>query len=357
MTTATRLLTAPLIVGLVVAAEVRAQPSSPAWRFGADSQVGVTSRGTDPGATGVVVDSVLAAEWGSTLQLIARPVSRGRLQGEWSHDFYQLGARYQPTERLPLRIEAGYALAVIGLGVLRARPIERDTSSLDPQYVRPLPRFEPGLPTLWAVTPSYPLVAVASIGTPRYDVRLGVADGSPTRMRGVIRRGNPPRAPQAVIGAGLTPVTGLRVGITMVSGDYLTPAENPDPAGGGRRATLAGVELEYSFGHTAITAEWIRNTFEIPDGTAIASSGFLRVTHALSPRWRLSGRYDLATPPHQARTLAPPVGSLRSVEGLVGYRLTRDLVVRGFVLVERSFFETAWNPRAGVTFAIARRWR
>ncbi len=354
----TRRLSMTLLVvfSLATVSQAFGQSRPPAWRFGADSQIGMTSRGVDPSATGLVIDSFLAAQWGDDLHLVARPVSRGRVDGSWHHDFYQLGLRFHPRQSVPVRIEAGYGLPVVGLGLLRSRPTERDLSSLHPQYFTPLPRFEAGLPPLWSVTPSYPLVAIVSIGSPRWDVRAGVADGSPTRIRGVIRE-NPPRAPQLVAGAGVTPTTGMRIGLTLVRGDYLTAPENPDATGRGRTATVSGAELEYEFGYTTILAEWIRDVFETPTGRAVASSGFVRVTHALTPRWRLAGRYDVSTPPSESRELSSRVRSLRSLEGLVAYRIGRDLVLRGFVTADRSFFAPSWSPRAGLSLAIGHRWR
>jgi hypothetical protein len=141
--------------------------------------------------------------------------------------------------------------------------------------------------------------------------------------------------PQLVVGGGVTPMTGLRIGATFVRGDYTRaeesitstgsdrmpasyyddpylgttfgstarhlpgemdhvspPEETVGRASANRRATVSGVEVEYEFGHIAIVAEWIRDVFETTTGHAVASSGFFRVTHALSPRWRVAGRYD-----------------------------------------------------------------
>ena len=385
----------------MVALPVDAQPHQE-WRVGVDTQVSLRSRQDGLPSTGLVIDSFIAAQWGERTQLIARPVSRGRLDGGWYHDLYQAGIRYQPPIGLPLRLEAGYALPVIGLGLRRSRPLERDTGSLDLQYVTPLPPFEMGLPTVYPITPSYPLVAIASLGTSRWDLRLGVADGSPTRLRGVTRNNDSPRAPQLVVGGGVTPTTGLRIGATFVTGDYVRAAENPNPTGesgsqtggapagylsyaeatfhatadhhvvptygdsetqetvsatgGNRRATVSGVELEYEFGHTSITAEWIRDVFETTTGRAVASNGFLRVTHALSPRWRIAGRYDVATPPDESRLFAPDLGSLRLVEGLIAYRVTRELVLRGFFLTQRSFYGPDWDREAGISLAVSHLW-
>ena len=383
----------------MVALSAGAQPANQGWRIGADTQVSVRGRQDGLPTTGLVIDSFIAAQWGDRTQLIARPVSRGRLDGSWSHDLYQAGIRYQPPTRLPLRLEGGYALPVIGLGLQRSRPLEHDMGSFHAQYLTPLPSFEMGLPAVYSVTPTYPLVAIASLGASRWDVRLGVADASPTRLRGVFGHNDSPRAPQLVVGGGVTPVTGLRIGVTVVRGDYMREGESFTPTGeaaspamhdygssygvtfnatadhrmpgtdglpdtvevsgstrGNLRATVSGLELEYEFGHTSIMAEWIRDVFETTGGQAVASSGFVRVTHALSPRWRVSGQYDVATPPEQSRVLAPDVRSLRLVEGLIAYRVTREVVVRGFFLTRRSFQDPDWDREAGISLAVSHHW-
>ena len=333
-----------------------AQPSQPRWRVGGDTQVSLRGRPDGLAATGVVIDSLIAAQWDDGLQIVARPVSRGRLDGSWHHALYQLGVRYHPPTRFPLRVEAGFLPPVFGLGLQRSRALERDTGGLHPQDLRAIPGFEKGLPRLKSVSASYPLAAVAVLGVSRVDIRLGVADGSPTRSRGVMRSTNPPRAPQLVVGAGVTPITGLRIGMTVVSGDYLRADEAPDPSRGGRRATVSGAELEYEFGHTSIVAEWIRASFDTSGAAAIASSGFVLVTHALSPRWRVGGRYDVATTPDASRVFAPDLGSLRLVEGLVAYRVTRELVLRGFVVAQHSFQSSEWDHEAGLSLAVSHRW-
>lgn len=393
-----------VVLCLLVALPAGAQSSRQGWRIGADTQVSVRGHQDSLPSTGLVIDSFIAAQWGDRTQIIARPVSRGRVDGGWSHDLYQARIRYQPPTRLPLRIEAGYALPILGLGAQRSRPLERDTGSFHPQYLTPLPSFETGLPAVYSVTPSYPLTAIASLGASHWDLRLGAADGSPARRRGVIGHNDAPRAPQLVVGGGVTPMTGLRIGMTIVRGDYVRATEGFHPTAGSRlpsgsspdadgaapyagatfsatadhprigtaspphepetfsangrdrRATISGVELEYEFGHTSVMAEWVRDVFETTTGRAIASSGFVRVTHALSPRWRIAGRYDLATPPDQSRLLSPGLNSLRLVEGLVAYRATRDIVVRGFFQAGRSFRGQDWAREAGVALALSHQW-
>ena len=331
-----------------------AQTDVPAWATGADTEVAVVFPVNDPSDTGIVLDTLAVLQWGNRLDIIARPVSRGSVSGDWRHDLYQLGVRYHRPGGLPVRLEIGYALSVVGLGVLESRPGERETSFLDPQYVRPLPPFDTSRPPVWSLTPSYPLVAIAAFGNTRWDARAGVADGSPTRMRGVLRA-NPPRAPQLVVGGGITPVTGLRLGTTFVRGNYLTSDEVPE-APGGRLATVVALELEYEVGRTAIAAEVVRDGFEVSTGHAVAASGFVHVTHALSPHWRIAARYDHARPPSESHAFSSRIASLTSVEAAFAYRFARDLAVRGFVTADRAFYQTPWTGRAGFSLVLAQRW-
>ena len=54
--------------------------------------------------------------------------------------------------------------------------------------------------------------------------------------------------------------------------------------------------------------------------------------------------------------LAPDVGSLRLVEGLIAYRVTRELVVRGFFLTLRSFQGPDWGREAGISVSVSHDW-
>ena len=330
----------------LVALPADAQPGRQGWRVGADTQVSVRGRQDGLPSTGLTIDSLIAAQWGDRTQLIARPVSQGRFDGSWSHDLYQAGIRYQPPTRLPLRLEAGYALPVIGLGLQRSRPIARDMGSFHAHYVTPLPSFETGLPAVYPVTPSYPLVAIASLGMTHWDLRMGVADGSPTRLRGVLRNTGAPRAPQLVVGGGVTPMTGLRIGATFVRGDYTDaeesvastgsdpmpasyhhdpysdhddpysgatfgstarhlpgemdhvspPEETVGSAGANRWATVSGVEVEYEFTSSATPPSW-------PSGFETCSR---RPRGMLSPRAGSSASHT-----HYRRAGASPAGTIR----------------------------------------------
>ena len=392
----------------LVALPADAQPGRQGWRVGADTQVSVRGRKDGLPSTGLTIDSLIAAQWGDRTQLIARPVSQGRFDGSWSHDLYQAGIRYQPPTRLPLRLEAGYALPVIGLGLQRSRSIARDMGSFHAHYVTPLPSFETGLPAVYPVTPSYQLVAIASLGMTRWDLRMGVADGSPTRLRGVLRNTGAPRATQLVVGGGVTPMTGLRIGATLVRGDY-TDAEESVASTGSDPMPASYHHDPYSdhddpysgatFGSTArhLPGKWITSHRQKrPSGRLARTDGqpcpasksstssrvrphrhrgrvdsrrvrddhgaccrlepFFRVTHALSPRWRVAGRYDQATPPEASRMFTPDINPLRLVEGLVAYRVTRELVLRGFFLTRRSFQGPDWDHEAGISFAVSHHW-
>src|SRR5258705_6560840 len=103
-----------------------------------------------------------------------------------------------------------------------------------------------------------PLGAIVSASGPRWDVRGGVTDSSPARQRNVFGANRAPAASQVVVGGGVTPITGLRVGAAFARGQYRSPAVSQTGlAIPGARATVFTVEGEYAIGYTRISGEWI----------------------------------------------------------------------------------------------------
>ena len=83
---------------------------------------------------------------------------------------------------------------------------------------------------------------------------------------------NPRQTPVFVAGAGVTPATGLRVGVSVGHGAYATPDEITTPASRGRLMTMAGGEGEWAFGGTKVGGEILRTSFETMADRAIATA-------------------------------------------------------------------------------------
>lgn len=328
-----------------------AQPlSAPA--FGVDVQVAAaaTADAGEVSAT-VVADTFAGIEW-TAVKLVVRPVSRRFASGEWHHDLYQLALRYERTGRLPLRVEAGYLAPVIGLAGLRSRPAQVLPLEYAPHYFVPLPRLEPGAPPVRPVTTPYPLGMVAATGGTRWDVRGGVVDASPVRRRGVIDTGGAVLSPQAVVGGGWSPATGLRFGATYVRGAYDRRGEGPTRIS--RSASVTAFEVEAERRHTALTGELVRSRFEIAGGAVASTAGFVEVRHALSARWTVAGRYDGAVAPRRAVATGSVGSRLDTVQGVASFRLTRDVAVRAGVVRTRTYY-APWHTAGGVSLVVSAR--
>jgi len=328
-----------------------AQPlSAPA--FGVDVQVAAAATaGAGELSATVVADTFAAVEW-PAVKLVVRPVSRRFASGEWRHDLYQLAVRYERTGRLPLRVEAGYLAPVIGLAALRSRPAQVLPLEYAPHYFVPLPRLEPGAPPVRPVTTPYPLGLVATTGGTRWDVRGGVVDASPVRRRGVIDTGGAVLSPQALVGGGWSPATGLRFGATFVRGAYDRRGEGSTRIS--RSASVTAFEVEAERRHTALTGELVRSRFEIAGGAVASTAGFVEVRHALSARWTVAGRYDGAVAPRRAVATGSVGSRLDTVQGVASFRLTRDVAVRAGVVRTRTYYEP-WHTAAGVSLVVSAR--
>jgi hypothetical protein len=339
-------------LALRVVQPAAAQPV-PAPVVGADVQIGTSALAGAGGLTAAfVADTFAAAEW-PAVKVVVRPVSRRLASGEWRHDLYQLAVRYERASPLPVRVEAGYLAPVVGLASARSRPGQVVSLEHAPHYFVPLPRLEPGAPSVRPVTTPYPLGLVAATGATRWDVRGGVVDASPVRRRGVVDAGDAPLSPQALVGGGWSPATGLRVGATYVRGVYDRRGEGPTKVS--RVASVAALELELERRHTALTGEIVRSRFEISTGAAAATSGFVEVRQALSARWTVAGRYDGAAAPRRPAAARLAGSRLDAVQAAASLRLTRDVAVRAGVLRERTYYQP-WHTAAGVGLVVSGRW-
>ena len=122
-------------------------------------------------------------------------------------------------------------------------------------------------------------------------------NSAPTRNYVLGADGNPRQTPVMVAGAGVTPITGLRLGVSVAHGVYATPDEIRTPVSRGRRMTMAGGEGEWAFGCTKIGAEILRTAFDTTASQAIAYEWFVQGTQTLSPRWFVAARREGTSAP------------------------------------------------------------
>jgi hypothetical protein len=165
---------------------------------------------------------------------------------------------------------------------------------------------------------------------------------------------NPPVLPFAVVGGGVTPRTGLRVGAAYGTGRYAASTELRQPAARGRDLQMVSIEGEFAFGYTKITGEVTRDSIEMATRSTTALAWFLQGTETLSPRWFAATRIEGANAPPRQLGAARP--TLRMFDVTLGFRASADLTLRGAYTTRKSYFSSATSRQAGVSLVWARRW-
>jgi hypothetical protein len=271
-------------------------------------------------------------------------------------EMYQLQLRYVSSTRVPFRLDAGIIPSPLGLATLELQPHRNPLIGAPFYYFSPLPAADGGRDRLNLLSGGYPLGAIVSASGTWWDARGGVTDGTPARPRSVFSGSRPTAAPQLVLGGGLSPFTGLRVGAGFATGRYRprTTLANGSILDA-QRAAVFNLEGEYAVGHTRFSGEWVRNQFDTPAGAAVARGFNVQASHTVSPRIFAAARATRVTAP----VVTTPVEVRRTstaFEATLGYRLTTELTVRGGYQRERSYTATGWRNAAVASIVWAERW-
>jgi hypothetical protein len=313
----------------------------------------------------IIIDVSAAMRVGAHWQIYVRPWLRmprpnapGLPQPEWDTELYQAGIRYERPGPVATRIDAGYILSPIGLGLYDVRPGVNPTIVTHLGYVVPMPVFDPTGPRVSAVAASYPLGAQLTLSTTKWDARAAVIGSSPTRVYAVGAATNPGQAPIVVAGAGVTPMVGLRLGAAVARGEYATSREITLPVTTGRRMTMTSGEGEWAFAGTKISGEVLRTSFDTFAGTSsIAYEWFVQGQQTVTPRWFAASRYEGTSAPPLVNGIVPGRRTdMQVVEAAAGYRLSPDFTLRGSYYTRRSYGALTWTDQAGVSVVWSRRW-
>jgi hypothetical protein len=279
---------------------------------------------------------------------------------DWSHELYQGGIRYErpaARSRLAMRLDVGYNVSPIGLGIIDTRPSLNPTIGAHISYLSPMPAFDLTVPRVSAISATYPLGGQLTVSSAHWDARGAVLNSAPTRIYAVGRPTSPRQAPAYVAGAGITPITGLRLGTSFAHGQYATVEEVTGPAQADRSVAIVGGEGEYAFGYTKISGELLRSRFERSAGHAVAYEWFVEGLQALSPRWFVASRHEgTQAPPLITATTVGQSLRLRVAEGTVGFRVTPDVTLRSSYYTRKSYGASAWDHQVGVSAVWARKW-
>lgn len=349
---------AACILGALAATRAAAQEATPSM-FAVDSaaSVDVTMDGDGNHVTGVFLDSLASVDIGGGLQALVRPqVQRLAATGEWNRQIWVAALRYERPGTVALRVEGGYIPSPIGLANLTLRPHLNPTIAQPAELFTPLPSLEVRGPRVNLLTGMYPLGAQATVSTLRWDARVAVIDTSPLRLRRVFAsydRPNPPRFTNVVIGAGVTPFVGFRIGGSITRGGWMGAGENPATTHT-RDATVATIESELSFRHTSLAGEWVHDSLDTSLGNRVASGWYVQGMQTLAPRWFVAARVE------RLNTTLPLAAAVRqhfnASEQTVGFRLTPELTLRASHRLIERFGATGFGHTGAVSIVWYRRW-
>jgi hypothetical protein len=318
----------------------------------------VTSSSPAPDDPFVVFDATATVRVTNTLDVIVRPWIRRLPGGDWSKEMYQLQVRYQPATRVPLRVDAGIISSPLGIIALEMRPDLNPLIGSPSYYFSPLPSFDGKFDRVQLLSGGYPLGAMASLSGQRWDARAGVTDGTPARNRKMMSSNRPQAEPQLVMGGGVTPIAGLRLGAGYAHGIYRAATEatasSTLPQTEAKSATVFNLEGEYAIGYTRVAGEWIMDRFETATTAAIARGFLLEAVRTISPRWYVAGRVTRAsTPVFTSGTRVRR--SNGTVDSNVGFRLSPELILKAGYQGSRAFTRTDWDHSAAVSLVVAKR--
>lgn len=296
-----------------------------------------------------------AVQISDRLSVRARPVVfRRAFDGSWQTQMYELALRYERPGNVGVRIDVGQFVSPIGLAILENRPNRNPVVSQHSTLYLPVARYETGTPTTFLIAASYPLGAQITASTQKWDVRAAVTDSSPIRGRPFFGDAKPPRMPNVIAGAGVSPRIGLRLGAAVAHGNYALEREVRDPASGDRAASVVQTEAEWSFGYTRIAGEWLWTWREMASGNARVNGGWIEATQTLAPRWFVAARYDdQSTKWTSQPDMKDRDEPYRRLETTLGFRALPEVTLRASYMTRKGYVVGFWDDQflASIVFA------
>jgi len=349
---------AAAVLGLLAAVSPRPAAAqhvtAPSWLTldtSADVDRAIDDNGTS--ATGAILDAYVAARIAPGLEIAARPWAQRQANGEWNRQLWLAAVRYERKGAIGVRVEGGLITSPVGLANLTLRPHLNPTVSQPSSLFQGLPAPEPLSPRITLLGAVYPLGVSTTLSAAHWDVRAAVIDTSPLRARRTFGSTNP-RFTNVVLGGGLTPVTGLRIGASVTRGAWRRADEVPlSPSD--RMATIVTVEGEFAFRYTKVLGEWVRDSLETTSGHAVESGWYVQGQQTLTPRWFAAARVERMSGPPSF--VAPgPRQTFTGTEETVGFRVTPAMTVRASYRARRLFAQPSFSHQAMASVVWARRW-
>jgi hypothetical protein len=346
------------LLGSVAASPSAAQVANPS-SLALDAAVAVDETFDEDGnaTTGFSADVLAALEIAEGLQLMARPSLQRFGNGEWNAQVWVAGLRYERSGAVGVRIDAGLIPSPIGMANLMLRPHLNPTISQPSSLFTALPQsLLPVRATLLGTV--YPIGVSATVSSLRWDLRAAAIDTSPVRTRRIFADDSPPNPPRfanIVMGGGVTPVVGFRVGASLAHGGWLKAGETPLVIAD-RSATVITVESEFSFRFTKIMGEWVRDRLETGTGTRVAHGGFVQAQQTLSPRWFVAGRVERMSAPAASPVDDVVTQRFTGVEETLGFRVAPEVTLRFSHRAREAFGARGFAHTAAVSVVFWKRW-
>ena len=343
-----------MVLLFAAAAPAAAQQAHPS-RLSIDS-VAETDVTDDSGnhVTGVFLDTSITADLGKGLEALVRPqIQRLSGTGEWNRQIWVADLRYEHPGNIAFRVEGGYIPSPVGLANLSLRPQLNPTIAQPLELFTSIPSLEPRGPRINLLGGIYPLGTQATVSARHWDGRVALIDNSPLRLRRVFSPVNPPRFANVVVGGGVTPIVGLRIGASMTQGGWMSANESPTTTAE-RDARIVTLESELAFRHTSLAGEWVHDGLETSLGNRTAAGWYVQGMQTLAPRWFVAARVE------QIRTtlplLIPQDQFTRSNEETVGYRLSPDLTLRVSHRAREVFGGNTFDHTVAASIVWYKRW-
>lgn len=351
-----RITTTAFVILLACGSAVEAQnvPAQDGRRFAVDTVVGYQDYMTDypDWSAQYVFDAFATAQVHKHWQATFRP-KVWRTRSDWHLLIDQASVETEFHKGSNWRIEAGRFPVPIGLGMTENRAdLNAGMIWWHRAYYMPLPYFGADVPRLSLTSAVYPSGVQVNTSGDHWDARGAVVDLSPIEFWS-----EPPgvsRSPNAILGAGVSPWQGFRVGIGGAWGEFAKPTDTRD----GLRYGLTNVEGEYSFNYSKFSGEWTRDRIETSTGDRVVVGWTVQWQQTLSPRLFVHSRVSDLHSPEVSRsgpfTVAHRV--FQSIDTTVGYRVSPTLTVRLGHSSMKGWTSDTFDQQVGLSLMWTNRW-
>ena len=321
--------------------------------------VAAIDRAVSPDAratTGVILDAIISVGLGKGFEAVTWPIAQ-RIGGTGAHtaDIWIATLRYERPGPIGVRVDGGLLGAPVGLANLTVRrPHLNPTISQPASLFSALPAVEARGPRGNLLGAIYPFGGQVTVSGSYWDARAALIDTSPLRRRGVFVDPKPPRFANVLVGGGVTPFVGFRVGTSVTRGGWMRAGESPANTVD-RDATVVTIEAELSFAYTRLAGEWVRDSIETSVETRTARGWYVQGQQTLAPRWFVAGRVERIVSPLVLGT-AVTSQTLTSVEDVIGYRVTPEFTLRIGHRARQGFGRLDFDHQYAMSLVWWKRW-